>query len=88
MRILKKDTPERFILLFSPKKLVRLFILKQVKPSSDGKMIKLFTFDDLFPAAEPIRTRGIIVNYTFKKVKTCPVNGPVLLQYLKTIFRL
>ena len=50
MRILKKDTPERFILLFfHQKKLVRLFILKEVKPSPDGKMIKLLTFDNLFP---------------------------------------
>ena len=33
----------------SPTKLVRLFILKEVKPSPDGKMIKLLTFDNLFP---------------------------------------
>ena len=41
-RVLKK-TP--------PTKLVRLFILKEVKPSPehDGKMIKLLTFHNLFP---------------------------------------
>ena len=43
-----KDTQESFIMLFSPKKLVRLFILKEVKPSPDSKMIKLLTFDNLF----------------------------------------
>ena len=58
MRILKKDTLERFILLFSPKKLVGLFILKEVKPSTDGKMIKLLTFDDLFP---PLRHLKLLV---------------------------
>ena len=39
----KKDFPERFILL-----LVRLFMLKEVKPSPDSKMITLLTFDNLF----------------------------------------
>ena len=34
---------------FSPKKLVRLFILKEVKPSPDSRIIKLLTFDNLFP---------------------------------------
>ena len=34
---------------FSPKTLVRLFILKEVKPSLDRKMIKLLIFDNLFP---------------------------------------
>ena len=45
----KKDILESFILLFSPKKLVQLFILKEVKPSPDSKMIKLLTFDNLLP---------------------------------------
>ena len=36
-------------LFFTPKKLIRLFILKEVKPSSHRKMIKLLTFDNLFP---------------------------------------
>ena len=48
---LKKYTPESFILLFSPKQLVwLLFMLKEVKLSSDSKMIKLLTFDNLFPS--------------------------------------
>ena len=37
------------LLFFSTKKLVCLFILKEVKPSPEGKMIKLLTFDNLFP---------------------------------------
>ena len=50
VRILKKGHPESFILLFfPPKKLVRLSILNQVKSSPDGKMIKLLTFNNLFP---------------------------------------
>ena len=34
---------------FSPKKLVWLFVLKEVKASLDSKMIKLLAFDNLFP---------------------------------------
>ena len=49
MRVLRKDTPESSIILFSTKKLLRFFILKKVKASSDSKMIKLLTFDNLFP---------------------------------------
>ena len=46
----KIKTPRKASLyLFSPKKLVRLFLLKDVKPSPDSKMIKLLTFDNLFP---------------------------------------
>ena len=33
----------------SPKKLVRLIILKEVKPSPESKMIKLLTLVNLFP---------------------------------------
>ena len=41
----KRHTPlESFIFLFFTKKLVLLFILKEVKPSPDNKMIKLLTF--------------------------------------------
>ena len=47
LRSLKKiDTPS-FISLFSPEKLTRLFLLKEVKPSSDPKVIRLQTFDNL-----------------------------------------
>ena len=34
---------------FSPEKLVQLFILKEVQRYLDSKMIKLLTFDNLFP---------------------------------------
>ena len=48
VRVLKKKTPRGALFyFFSPKKLVRSFILKEVKPSSDGTMIKLLTFDNL-----------------------------------------
>ena len=49
MRVLRKDIPESAIILFSTKKLVRFFILKKVKASPDSKIIKLLTFDNLFP---------------------------------------
>ena len=58
MRILKKDTPERFILVFLTKKVSRVIYTKEVKPSSDRKMIKLLTFDDLFP---PLRLLKLLV---------------------------
>ena len=45
----KRDTPEKAsFYFFSPKKLVQLNILKEVKPSPYSKMIKLLTFDNLF----------------------------------------
>ena len=48
VRVLKKKTPRGpSFYFFSPKKLVRSFILTEVKPSSDGTMIKLLTFDNL-----------------------------------------
>ena len=34
---------------FHQKKLIRLFILKEVKPSPDRKVKELLTFDKLFP---------------------------------------
>ena len=46
----KKKTPQKAsFYFFSPKRLGRLFTLKKVKPSLDSKMIKLLTFDNLFP---------------------------------------
>ena len=61
MRIPKKKTPRRDSFhFFSPKKLVRLFILKEVKPSHDGKMIKLLTFDNLFPPPTTFKILGRI----------------------------
>ena len=38
-RVLKKGTRKASFNFFSPKKLVRLFLLKEVKPSPDRKMI-------------------------------------------------
>ena len=54
VRVLKKRQPGKlhFTFFFSPKKLVRLFILKGVKPSSDGTMMKLVIFDNLL---QPLR---------------------------------
>ena len=47
-RIVKKmDTPEIFIVLFSPEKLALLSLLKEVEPSPDCKMLKLLKFDTL-----------------------------------------
>ena len=49
-RVLKKDTPESFILPFFTKKAgTDIFILKEVKPLPDSKMIKRLSFDNLFP---------------------------------------
>ena len=53
----KKKTTRKasFYFFFSPKKLVRLFILKGVKPSSDGTMMKLVIFDNLLPPLRHFR---------------------------------
>ena len=45
----KKHPPKASFYFFSQKKLARLFILKEVKLSPNDKMIKLHTFDNLFP---------------------------------------
>ena len=44
----KIHTPESFIVLFSSEKSARFFLLKEVKPSPDRKMVKLPTFENLF----------------------------------------
>ena len=45
-----RDTAECFVaLFFSPEKLALLSLLEEVKPSPDRKIIKLLTFDNLFP---------------------------------------
>ena len=41
---------ESFIVLFSPEKLARLFLLKEFKPSPDRKTRKLPTVHNLLPA--------------------------------------
>ena len=52
-RVSKKDTPESFIFLsfffFHQKKLIRLFILKEVKLSRDRRVKELLTFNNLIP---------------------------------------
>ena len=48
----KMDTPPPLIsslYFFSPRKLALLSLLMEVKPSANHKMIKLLTFDNLFP---------------------------------------
>ena len=54
LRVLKKKKKKRHpeklrFTFFWLKKLIRLFILKEVKLSPDSKMRKLLTFDNLFP---------------------------------------
>ena len=46
-----RDTAECFVALFffSPEKLALLSLLEEVKPCPDRKIIKLLTFDNLFP---------------------------------------
>ena len=49
-RIVKKQTPRNSSLyFFSPEKIALLSLLKEVDPSPDCKMLKLLTFDNLFP---------------------------------------
>ena len=45
----KKTARKASFYFFSPKNLVRLFILKEVKPSNDSRKINLLTFDNLLP---------------------------------------
>ena len=45
----KKIPGKLHFTFFNQKKLVRLFILKEVKPSPDGKIVKLLTFVKLVP---------------------------------------
>ena len=50
----KKKTPRKAsFYLFSRKEVRRLFILKEVKPPPDSKMIKLLAFDNFFPPLKP-----------------------------------
>ena len=46
----KYSTRGASLYYFSPKKLVRLFLLMNFYPLSGSKMIELLKFDDLFPA--------------------------------------
>ena len=49
----KTKTPKSFILHSSPEKIIRLLLLKEVKPPDDREMIKLLTFDNSFPYKNP-----------------------------------
>ena len=46
--ILKKYTPRKALLSFVIRKVSTVFLLKEVKPSPDRKMVKLSTFETLF----------------------------------------
>ena len=50
--ILKKkiETQESFFSFYSQGNLTQLFLLQEMKPSPDQDMIKLLTFDNLFPS--------------------------------------
>ena len=52
-RVLKKRHPGKlhfpFFFFFHQKKLTRLFILKEVKPSPDRRVKELLTFNNLLP---------------------------------------
>ena len=58
----KKWTPrqESFLLLFFHQELARLCLLKEVKPSPDRKVIKLPTFDILFPPATTFSLKLVV----------------------------
>ena len=45
----ENSNPEKFYCTFLLEKLERLFLLKEFEPSPDRRMIKLLTFDNLFP---------------------------------------
>ena len=58
-RIIKKiDTPAASFYVFSPARLTWLFLLKQVKPSPDRKMVTLLAFDNLFPPLRHSRKKS------------------------------
>ena len=82
-RILKNiDVPESFILLFFREKiwLTRFFLMKEVKPPPDRKMIKLLTVDDLFPSLRHSRERSRL------PVKMALVHAHALLSIEKISF--
>ena len=50
------NTPRKALMnFFLPERLERLFSLKDVKPFPDRKMIKLLTFNTLFPSLRHTR---------------------------------
>ena len=61
LRVFLKKAPRKAsFYYFSQKKLARLFILNEGKPSPNSRMIKLLTIDNLFPRHFDIlaKTRG------------------------------
>ena len=60
----KIDTPE--IVLFSSEKLARSFLLKEVKPFFDQKIIKFLTADTLFPPLRHFRQNLFENNYEYE----------------------
>ena len=54
--LFKRQTPRNSSLyFFSPEKLALLSLLKEVKPCTECKMLKLLTFDNLFPSLQHSR---------------------------------
>ena len=45
----KIDTLKASFYFFIPEKLIRLFLLKEIKPSPDRQIVKLLSFDNLYP---------------------------------------
>ena len=79
-------TLEFFILLFSPEKLALLSWLKEVTRSPDRKMLKLLTFDNLFP---PLRYSRHKIVVEWRGLPRFPVkitlpHGPALLTIEKS----
>ena len=59
------DSPESFILPFSLEKLALLPLVKEVTPSPDRQVIKLLTFDNLFPPLDILaKTRSRVTTAT------------------------
>ena len=66
----KKTSRKALFYFLSPKKLVRLFTLKDVKPSPESKIIKLLTFDNLFLLLRHSRAKprsGMTTAITFSR---------------------
>ena len=74
LRVLKeKKTPRKAsFYLFSRKGVRRLFILKEVKPPADSKMIKLLAFDNFFPPLRPYHPTTATSQKTKDRGKKAP----------------
>ena len=57
----KMDTPARNLhCTFFHQELARLCLLKEIKPSPDRKVIRLPTFDDLFPPSTTFSLKLVV----------------------------